>query len=438
MTSILSKYTKDIDLSSDDEGDVSDNGSESDDHNNSNNNKNDNNKNDNNKNDDNKNDDNKRNRKRNKNRRQNKRRKIDVEPSFIIHFARPPFLQPPHNGPDTPDHPPNDEEPEISDEEFSLDDYDEIISMNVETIDDLIKLGEMYDPNSKIRYNINLKKLNKLVQPLNNLKNTIGMDDIKKSIVNMIIYYLQGFEKNTSNMLHTVIEGPPGCGKTMVAQLIAKIYLAMGIVKKDKFIIAKRPDFIAKYLGQTAHRTTDVIKRAEGGVLFIDEAYSLGNPEGRDSFSKECLDTLNQHLTEEKTNFICIIAGYKDSLKNSFFAYNKGLERRFPFRFSIDGYTPEQLKLIFQKMVTDIEWKYEDIPVDFFEKNKEYFKYYGGDIETLLQMTKITHAKRVFCLDKDKKKVITHEDVKAGLEMFKGNNEVSNRNDTQIMSMLYI
>ena len=89
-------------------------------------------------------------------------------------------------------------------------------------------------------------------------------------------------------------------------------------------------------------------------------------------------------------------------------------------------------------MVTDIEWKYEDIPVDFFEKNKEYFKYYGGDIETLLQMTKITHAKRVFCLDKDKKKVITHEDVKAGLEMFKGNNEVSNRNDTQIMSMLYI
>ena len=248
MTSILSKYTKDIDLSSDDEGDVSDNGSDSDDHNNSNNNKNDNNKNDNNKNDDNKNDDNKRNRKRNKNRRQNKRRKIDVEPSFIIHFARPPFLQPPsHNGPDTPDHPPDDEEPEISDEEFSLDDYDEIISMNVETIDDLIKLGEMYDPNSKIRYNINLKKLNKLVQPLNNLKNTIGMDDIKKSIVNMIIYYLQGFEKNTSNMLHTVIEGPPGCGKTMVAQLIAKIYLAMGIVKKDKFIIAKRPDFIAKY-----------------------------------------------------------------------------------------------------------------------------------------------------------------------------------------------
>ena len=106
----------------------------------------------------------------------------------------------------------------------------------------------------------------------------------------------------------------------------------MGVIKGNKrniygenkyeFKIVKRSDLIGKYLGHTAAKTQKVIDSCKGGVLFIDEAYSLGNPEGRDSFSKECIDTINQNLTENKANLLCIIAGYKDALDKCFFAYN--------------------------------------------------------------------------------------------------------------------
>jgi len=94
-----------------------------------------------------------------------------------------------------------------------------------------------------------------------------------------------------------------------------------------------------------------MIDAAKGGVLFIDEVYSLGNAEKRDSFSKECIDTINENLTTKKTDFICIIAGYKEDIKDCFFAYNAGLERRFPIRFHIDEYNASELFSIFKKKV---------------------------------------------------------------------------------------
>jgi SpoVK/Ycf46/Vps4 family AAA+-type ATPase len=121
-------------------------------------------------------------------------------------------------------------------------------------------------------------------------------------------------------LLHTVIEGEPGTGKTELAEKIGKVYLKLGILKNDIFKKVKRSDLIAGYLGQTAIKTARLIEECKGGVLFIDEAYSLGNAEGkdgRDSFSKECIDVLNQSLTENKNNFVCIIAGYKEDLEKS-------------------------------------------------------------------------------------------------------------------------
>ena len=112
-------------------------------------------------------------------------------------------------------------------------------------------------------------------------------------------------------MLHCVIEGPPGVGKTEVAKILGQIYRKMGILTSDKFKSVKRSHLIGGYLGQTAIKTQKVLDECNGGVLFIDEAYSLGNSEGKDSYSKECIDTLTAHLSENKQNFICIIAGYK-------------------------------------------------------------------------------------------------------------------------------
>lgn len=309
-----------------------------------------------------------------------------------------------------------------TDEDLKEEDKEYIkIDVQVKTIDDLIDLGKKYD--STKRYNIDLKTLNNLVEPLIELKKMIGMTSVKENIVDHIIFYLQKFDEGGLNdMLHTVIQGPPGVGKTELGRVLSKIYLAMGILKNDKFIIAKRSDLIGKYLGHTAAQTQKVIDSAKGGVLFIDEAYSLGNPEGRDMFSKECIDTINQNLTENKKNFLCIIAGYQDALDNCFFSYNEGLSRRFSIRYTVEPYNSKELKQIFIKIVESNNWSVsDDLDLKIFTENKEDFKFFGGDMETLFFACKIVHARRVFGLDKSEKKKITNKDLEEGLKIFKKN-----------------
>jgi len=329
-----------------------------------------------------------------------------------------------------------------SDYETDSEDEEELeyehIDAKVSSISDLIRLGKMYDRTK--RYNIDMKTLNKLVDPLEELERMIGMKSVKENIVNHIIFYLQKFDEGGLNdMLHTVIQGPPGVGKTELGKILSKIYLAMGILKNDKFVIAKRSDLIGKYLGHTAVQTQKVIDSAKGGVLFIDEAYSLGNPEGRDIFSKECLDTINQNLTENKTNFLCIIAGYQDALENCFFSYNEGLSRRFSIRYTIEPYSPKELKQIFEKIVKSNNWLTDDnLDIELFNKNKELFLYYGGDMETLFFSSKIVHARRVFCLDKVEKKKITNKDLEGAIEIFKKNKGRKAEIKNEIWKNLYI
>ena len=171
------------------------------------------------------------------------------------------------------------------------------INKDIKDINDLIELGKMYDPKEKVRYNIDLYKLSKLVEPLEKLNSMIGLSNIKENIVGQIIYNMQNLDDN-DDMMHTVIQGSPGVGKTMLGKILGDIYFNMGVIKGNKkrsrfgeekynFKIVKRSDLIGKYLGHTAVKTQKVIDSCQGGVLFIDEAYSLGNPEGRDTFSKE-------------------------------------------------------------------------------------------------------------------------------------------------------
>lgn len=318
-------------------------------------------------------------------------------------------------------------------EDETDEEYEEVfIKKEIENVDDLIELGEMYNPKEKKRYNIDVKTLNKLIEPLTMLKKMIGMPKLKKSIVDQIIYFLQDFEEKNAHMMHTVIEGPPGSGKTDIANILAKIYARIGFLKKEYVKKVKRSDLIGQYLGQTAIKTQKAIDDAKGGVLLIDEAYSLGNPEGRDSYSKECIDTLNQNLSENKCDIICIIVGYKKDLKESFFSYNAGLERRFPFRYTIDEYDFKDLNNIFAKLVNEYKW---EIKVDdkkllnFFEENRDTFAFNGGDLETLLQCSKIAHSKRVFCLPKAEKKKLTNDDIESGFKIMCQNDEVKKRKD---------
>ena len=312
------------------------------------------------------------------------------------------------------------------------------IDKKVNKLQDLIDLGKMYD--SKKKYNIDMKTLHKLVEPLEELQKMIGMKSVKDNIVDHIIFYLQKLDSNGLNdMLHTVIQGPPGVGKTELGKILSKIYLAMGILKNDKFVVAKRADLIGKYLGHTAVQTQKVIDSCKGGVLFIDEAYSLGNPEGRDMFSKECLDTINQNLTERKNEFLCIIAGYQDALETCFFSYNEGLSRRFSIRYTVEPYNGKELKEIFIKIVKQNNWDVkEDIDQEFFEKNIKKFKFYGGDMETLFFNTKIVHAIRVFCKEDNEKKIITNDDIKKGFEIFEKNKGIKEEPKNEVWKNLYI
>ena len=317
------------------------------------------------------------------------------------------------------------------------------IKRTVENLGDLLKLIEDFPLKDNIEYNIDMKSINNIKEPLENLNNMIGMKNLKNNIVNQILYFIQKLHltENTKNgdFMHTVIYGPPGTGKTEIAKIIGNIFCGLGVLKKNKFKKATRADLIAGYLGQTALKTKELIEECLGGVLFIDEAYALGNTEKRDSFAKECIDTLCEALSDNKENLMVIIAGYEEELDKCFFSYNQGLNSRFPWRFKTDDYKALELKLIFEKKVKDIQWSFvEKIKVCWFEKNIEYFKFYGRDMETLLSKTKIAHSKRVFCKDIEYKTKLIMEDIQNGFDMFIDNKEVKNRNKTNINEFMYI
>ena len=313
------------------------------------------------------------------------------------------------------------------------------ISEEINSITDILNIIEKYKVEPNVKYNIDIGTLHKIKDPLEELNNMIGMKELKNNIFEQILYFIQNLHKNKKgegDFMHTVIYGNPGTGKTEISKIMGKIFSKLGILEKDKFIKVTRADLIAGYLGQTSIKTKEVIKEAIGGVLFIDEAYALGNSEKRDSFAKECIDTLCEALSDHKDKLMVIIAGYEDELKECFFNYNRGLESRFTWRFKTDEYSGEDLYKIFLKKVLDIGWCINDetkITVDWFNKNKDYFKYYGRDIEALLTKIKIAHSKRVFCKEESEKRKITFNDLENGFKIFISNNEIKKRKENEML-----
>lgn len=292
------------------------------------------------------------------------------------------------------------------------------------------------------KYPVNLETISKLAAPLTRLSKMIGMDKVKDDIFDMIIYYLQGFEKNNSNMLHSVIEGPPGVGKTKLGKILASVYCGLGIIPSNKFKYVKATDLIGDHVGATKHMTQSVIDEADGGVLFIDEAYALSSNDNKDPYGKECIDTINFNLSENKRKLIVIIAGYPDHLDKYFFSFNPGLARRFPFKFRIDAYTPEELKEIFIDKLRKFGWKFtQSVEMNnlsaFFKTNEKEFPNFGGDVENFFKSCQFAHSKRMIGKNPNQRKKLNFDDLKKGLEKFKKNK----RNDdtkSQIWKDMFI
>lgn len=183
------------------------------------------------------------------------------------------------------------------------------------------------------------------------LDGMVGLTGVKQEIKNLVAFLnlqLRRGEQDLSLGKHYVLTGNPGTGKTTVARILANIFHTLGILPKGQLIEADRSKLVAGYAGQTAIKTNNVVNSAIGGVLFIDEAYTLSQGDN-DQFGSEAIDTLLKRLEDDRGKFICIVAGYTDQMYN-FIDSNPGLKSRFTQTIHFDDYSADELTSIFLSM----------------------------------------------------------------------------------------
>ena len=196
------------------------------------------------------------------------------------------------------------------------------------------------------------RTLEELLEELNSL---VGLDKVKSTVQDLIFFQkVQKMRQEkglhlAKNTLHLAFTGNPGTGKTTVARIVGRIYKCIGLLSKGHFIEVSRTDLIAGYQGQTALKVKNVIEQAKGGVLFIDEAYSITENDHSDSYGRECLTELTKALEDCREDLVVIVAGYTEPM-NKFFESNPGLKSRFNTFIEFDDYNVYELTQILISM----------------------------------------------------------------------------------------
>ena len=220
------------------------------------------------------------------------------------------------------------------------------------------------------------EKIEDLKAELNEL---IGLESIKKEVGNLInmvtIHKLrqQNDLKTVDMSLHMVFTGNPGTGKTMIARIMARIYRSLGVLSKGHLVEVDRSGLVAGYVGQTATKTSAVIEKALGGVLFIDEAYAL-NGKSENDFGQEAIDTLLKAMEDHREDLVVIVAGY-DGLMEKFIHSNPGLESRFNRYLHFDDYSIDEMAAILDLNLKKGQYK-------LTEDGREAAKRYISDANT--------------------------------------------------------
>ncbi|MEL7566469.1 MAG: stage V sporulation protein K [Dehalobacterium sp.] len=201
-------------------------------------------------------------------------------------------------------------------------------------------------------------KVQELFKELDTL---IGLRDVKKVIFE-VQAYVEIQRRRTKEklaaeptVLHAIFKGNPGTGKTTVARILAKLFKEIGVLQKGHLVEVERADLVGEYIGHTAQKTREQLKKAIGGVLFIDEAYSLARG-GEKDFGKEAIDVLVKAMEDNKDNLILILAGYKDEME-WFLKTNPGLRSRFPLHIDFPDYKIEELLEIANLMIKARQYK---------------------------------------------------------------------------------
>jgi len=258
-------------------------------------------------------------------------------------------------------------------------DNSQILKMNKEFLDVVVKyLGyqkfQQICSEDEVNKDVEDKKtLEDLREELDSL---VGLKSVKAQVQNLISYQRilklrdEKNLKSTKGTLHLSFTGNPGSGKTTVARIVGRIYKKIGLLSKGHFIEVSRTDLIAGFQGQTALKVKSVIEKAKGGVLFIDEAYSITENDNSDSYGKECLTELTKALEDYREDLVVIVAGYTKPMEK-FFESNPGLKSRFNSFIEFNDYNLEELESIFEKMCIQNDYI---IDSKLKEKIKEYFE----------------------------------------------------------------
>lgn len=266
-----------------------------------------------------------------------------------------------------------------------------------------------------------------LEELLDELNSLTGLDDVKKDIKDLInllkvkkLREERGM-KQPSISLHMVFSGNPGTGKTTVARLLAKIYKCLEVLPEGQLVEVDRSNLVEGYVGQTAIKTKEVVESALGGVLFIDEAYTLTANKGEKDFGQEAVDTLLKLMEDNRDNLIVIVAGYTD-LMEEFVNSNPGLRSRFNKYIQFKDYTSEQLYDIFMSMCKKQEY-IPNAPAKAYAKelfqelvdNKDENFANAREIRNYLERAISRQASRIVALDNVTDKqlgTLTKEDLK--------------------------
>lgn len=244
-------------------------------------------------------------------------------------------------------------------------------SSNVQKLNEFL---QQYSPAAKIEENVldsDVAKSSKIMQKgrmsshlkvsLQELDSLVGLENVKQQVHTLIKFIQVQQQREKHNLkttpisYHCVFSGSPGTGKTTVARILAQIYKDLGVLKKGHLIETDRAGLVGEYVGQTAVKTNKIVNSAVGGVLFIDEAYSLYS-ESAEDYGREAIATLLKRMEDERDNLVVVMAGYTEEMKQ-FIDINPGLRSRFNRYIDFTDYTPNELYQIFKRHIGKEDFK---------------------------------------------------------------------------------